>query len=141
MRKYSKVSRQLVLFLLVGLASLALDVMVTSILYNVFNLPAYAAGGIGFLSAFFINFPINRKHVFKHTKRDRFVLKIQIAFYVALVAFNLLMTGLLLETILAYSNLSVEIAKILVTALIACWNFILFKYVIFSKKSTQPNDL
>lgn len=89
---------------------------------------------IGFTSAFFFNFPINRKHVFQHSPKDRLSLKWQIIFYVSLSLFNLVMTGLLMDWIVSSGLLTISLAKICVSAVIATWNFLLFKFFIFSKR-------
>lgn len=123
---------QIVLFLFVGGITFLIDLGVTTALYHLLHLPAYLSSAAGFLSGFFFNFPMNRKRVFKHTQRDRFGLKPQIAMYMALSIFNLLSTSLLVELIV-YIGVEIAIAKVVVTILIAIWNFLLFKFLIFSK--------
>lgn len=61
-------------------------------------------------------------------------MKIQVSLYVALCLFNLLMTAVLMQLLVESDLLRVEVAKVLITALIAVWNFIIFKFWIFSKK-------
>lgn len=136
-QKHKKLIVQIVLFGLVGVGSLLIDLVVTTALYNYAHFPPGLAGVIGFLSAFFFNFPINRKHVFNHTNQDRFTLKTQVALYVALCVFNLLMTGVLMQLLVASNLLQISVAKIVVTAIIAVWNFLLFKLFIFSKNKTK----
>lgn len=136
-----KISRnllgELIRFGLVGVGTLAIDVTVTTALYNAANLPAYLASSIGFLSGFFFNFPLNRKKVFQHTNNDRFDLRLQIILYVSLSLVNLGTTGLLTELIVTSGIAKIAIAKIIVTAVIAVWNFVLFKNFIFSKKRSS----
>lgn len=141
MRKYSKLVKQIFLFGLVGGISFLIDLTVTSLLYNLLHFPAYLAGIIGFLSAFFFNFPINRKQVFKHLKHDRFKLRTQIILYITLSIFNLIMTALILELMVGSRVFSIEVAKIIMTAMIATWNFLLFKFYIFSKKPDAEETL
>lgn len=128
-----KLVTQIVFFGFVGGITLLIDVVVTSAMYNLLNLPAYLSSGIGFLSGFFFNFPMNRHKVFKHTNRDKYTLKTQIWFYAGLAIFNLITSSLLVEVFVATEVLRIEYAKILVTAMIAAWNFIIFKTLIFSK--------
>ncbi|HVV67007.1 MAG TPA: GtrA family protein [Candidatus Saccharimonadales bacterium] len=129
-----KILRELFFFGIVGVITLLIDVAITTTLYNVVHLPAYLASGIGFLSGFFFNFPMNRKRVFQHDAHDRFSLKTQIVLYAVLTLFNLLATSLLTQFIVSEGWTKIAYAKIMVTALIAVWNFIIFKLVIFSKK-------
>jgi len=132
-KKYLGLLRQIAFFGIVGVITLGIDVTVTTLLYNFAHLPAYLASAIGFLSGFFFNFPMNRKRVFQHSDKDRFSLHIQIAMVLSLSIFNLVITSLLVELLVTHNIVPIAIAKLLVTALISCWNFILFKMLIFSK--------
>ena len=141
MREHSQFIKQILLFGLVGGGSLLIDVCVTTFLFDVAHLPAYLASGIGFLSAFFFNFPINRKHVFNHSKFDRYSMKTQIALYATLSAINLLASAGITQLFVSTGLLMIGIAKIAVTAIIAVWNFFILKYVIFAKRpSTDELD-
>lgn len=135
--KHAKLIRQIIFFGLVGVGSLLIDLIVTTCLYNYAHFPPGIAGTIGFVSAFFFNFPINRKHVFNHTQDDRFSLRTQVALYVALSLFNLLMTGVLMQFLVASDILQISWAKIVVTGVIAVWNFLLFKFFVFSKNPAK----
>lgn len=125
---------QVFLFLIVGITTLLIDLLVTTSLYNFAHLPAYLASAIGFLSGFVFNFPMNRKKVFKHTDSDKFKFATQVTFYILLSIFNLLATSLMVGLIVVL-GVEIAIAKIIVTAIIAVWNFFIFKFFIFSKKN------
>ena len=125
----------MILFGIVGVVSLLIDLAVTNFLYHVLHLEPYLAGTIGFLSAFFFNFPVNRKHVFNHSDNDKLSLRVQIILYAALSVFNIFMTGLLMQLTVASGLLDISIAKVGVTALIAAWNFVLYKTLIFAKNT------
>ena len=137
MGRDSKLMKQLFLFSVVGGTSFLIDVSVTTALFHYLHFPAYLAGVIGFCSAFFFNFPINRKHVFNHSDKDRFSLKKQIILYFSLSIFNLLMTGVLMQWLVGTHLLNIGFAKACVTGLIAIWNFLLFRFFIFSKRPDQ----
>ena len=130
---------QVILFLAVGFTTFLIDVLVTSVLYSFAHLPAYLASAVGFLSGFFFSFPMNRKKVFRHTDKDRFGIKTQILFYICLSIFNLLVTSALVEGIV-YLGINIAVAKVLVTGLIAVWNFFIFKFVVFSKDSKSSSS-
>ena len=141
MQKYSKLIKQLFFFGIVGGTSFLIDLIVTTILYSTFHLPAYLAGILGFLSAFFFNFPINRKHVFQHTVHDRFSLRTQVILFASLSVFNLITTGIFIDVLVNIGQIPISVAKVCTTGVIAVWNFILFKAVIFSKKNeTKANQ-
>lgn len=131
--------KQLVFFGFVGVGSLLIDVTVTTLAYNHAHVPAYLASGIGFLSAFFFNFPLNRKKVFRHSDSDRFTFKTQIMLYAAISLFNLVATSGMTDLIVSMEWVKIAYAKIIVTAIIAVWNFIIFKNLVFSKRASNQN--
>ena len=125
---------QLFSYGLVGVISLLLDLLVTVVLFNIFNFPAYLASAVGFMTGFLFNFPMNRKKVFHHGPHDRYSLKEQVSMYLSLSILNLFVTSFLSEILVSSHIVKIGYAKLIVTALIAVWNFLLFKFVIFSKK-------
>jgi putative flippase GtrA len=129
--------KQAMMFGVVGVITLLIDLSVTTLFFNVLHFPAFLSSGIGFLSGFFFNFPVNRKRVFKHSKEDRFSLKGQVVLYVALSVFNLTMTSLLVEMLVSINLVTIGYAKLVATAIIAVWNFLLYRYFIFSGKNSD----
>ena len=125
---------QIFLFGIVGVTTLAVDTLVTSILYYIAKMPAFRASGIGFLSGFCVNFPMNRKRVFNHSEDDRFSLKSQICLYALLSFFNLMATSTAVDLLVKMNILEIQWAKIVTTIVFAVWNFLVFKLFIFSKK-------
>lgn len=134
-KKYKKLIFQIIFFGIVGVTTLVIDILVTVFLFEVVGLPAYLSAGLGFLSGFFFNFPMNRHKVFRHTPQDRFGIKTQVTMFMALSGFNLLVNGGITELLVSLEIAPIAIAKILITILIAIWNFVLFKLLIFSKVS------
>ena len=132
MKKYIPFVKQAFFFGVVGVFTLGIDVVVSTLFYSILHFPAYLASGIGFLSGFFFNFPMNRKKVFHHKDDDRFSLRSQVMLYVALSVFNLIVTSLIVDLMVSTNTLQIQYAKIIVTALVAIWNFLLFKFLIFS---------
>ena len=125
---------QIFLFGIVGITTLLVDTLVTSILYYIAHLPAFMASGIGFLSGFCVNFPLNRKQVFNHSEDDRFPLKAQIYLYASLSIFNLIATSVTVDVLVSTNILEIQWAKIVTTVVFAVWNLLVFKLFIFSKK-------
>lgn len=134
MQKYVETLRQFVFYGIIGVITLGIDIVVTSILYNSVHLSAFFASSLGFISGFAFNFPMNRVRVFKHSDKDRYSLRTQITTVALLGIFNLLATSAIVHLLVTSNLLQIEYAKILVTALIAVWNFLLFKFLIFSKR-------
>lgn len=131
---------QILLFGIVGVTTLAVDTLVTSILYYIAKMPAFMASGIGFLSGFCVNFPMNRKQVFNHSKDDRFSLKTQIYLYALLSVFNLIATSMMVDVLVKTNILEIQWAKIITTVVFAIWNFLVFKLFIFSKKKHDEDN-
>lgn len=137
MDKYTKLFKQVFLFGIVGVISFGIDLGVTTLLYEVAHLPAFLAAGMGFVSAFFFNFPVNRKHVFNHSKLDRFSMRTQIVLYFLLSIFNLVVTSAIIELIVNSGLMTISLAKVSMTVVIAAWNFLIFRFFIFSKRPNQ----
>lgn len=132
--------KQIAFFGIVGVVTLGIDVGVTSFLFYALHLPVYLSSGVGFLSGFFFNFPMNRHRVFQHSKNDRFLLHHQIAMVVGLSIFNLVSTSWIIDILVTNNIVEIQFAKLIVTAMIAIWNFIIFKMIIFSKHSMTETD-
>ena len=131
---------QIFLFGIVGITTLLIDALVTSTFYYIAHLPAFMASGIGFLSGFCVNFPLNRKQVFNHSEDDRFSLKIQIYLYASLSIFNLIATSMTVDVLVSTNMLEIQWAKIVTTVVFAIWNFLVFKLFIFSKKKDTSDN-
>jgi hypothetical protein cdiviTM7_01485 len=129
------------LFLVVGGITLLIDTSISYILYHNIHLPAFLASGIGFLSGFIFNFPVNRKKVFNHSQYDRFSLKIQITLYTLLSLFNLVATSSIIATLVNSNVLDIQWAKVVVTAVFAIWNFLVFNLFIFSKNNDKNVEI
>src|SRR5689334_15314845 len=127
MEKYRPIIGQMTFFVIVGVVTLGIDVLMTAFCFYILKFPAYLASSVGFLSGFFFNFPMNRKKVFRHESKDRFSLKTQVFFYISLSLFNLLFTSFVVQ-ILVDVGIAIQYAKVIVTAIIAAWNFVLFKF-------------
>lgn len=130
---HQQIIKQVVFFGFVGIVTLLIDVTITKTLYRYVSLPAYLASALGFLSGFFFNFPMNRNRVFKHSSKDRFSLNNQVAMVLSLSLFNLVFTSVFVDSLVRFNMLDIAYAKILATAIIAAWNFAIFKWFIFSK--------
>jgi putative flippase GtrA len=131
---------QIFFFLFVGGITFLIDVSIAAIMYNTIHLTAFLASGIGFLSGFFFNFPMNRKRVFSaHTEYSKFSLHQQVVMYFALCLFNLVTTSYLVEILVNVQG-NIVAAKTAATIMIAIWNFLLFKFYIFSNETKKIEE-
>ena len=86
---------------------------------------------------------MNRKQVFRHNEHDRFPLKTQIILYVLLSVFNLFATSVAVDALVNFRILEIQWAKVIITAIFAVWNFLVFRLVILprekmSKENSNP---
>lgn len=132
---YKRNLKQFVFFGFVGVLTLLIDVAITTFLHTVFHLAPFMASAIGFCSGFFFNFPMNRHKVFRHSSNDRFSLNLQIIMVLLLSLFNLVFTSAVVHLLVTHEVLPIGIAKTILTGAIAVWNFLLFKFVVFSKRT------
>lgn len=101
------------------------------ITYYLINLPLKLATSLGFFSGFIISFSVNRQWVFGG-KQSKHIAR-QITEYLILVVFNYLFTvyGV---SFLNDHGVKPFIGKILTIGLIMCWNYALFRWIIFVSK-------
>ncbi len=132
---------QPVLFLFVGVITLVIDVVTTSFAFRTLGLDAFISSAIGFFVGFVFNFPANRNRVFSVRDRDHiFTSTQQVVLFLTLAVANILTTSFIIDVLVGVS-VPIEIAKIVVTAGMAVWNFFILKYGIFRFKKVDDNRL
>lgn len=125
------IDRQLVKFLAIGVLTFFLDYGLTISLHYWGGLEGYIASSIGFTCAFLFNFFMSRQWVFHSKDPRRFSSKVQMTLFLILTFLNL---GVSTIFVAVSSQFGVEVAvsKVVITAFIAAWNYIINKKVIFS---------
>jgi len=122
-------------FFLAGLAAFGFDYLVLLFLYYILNIQLEVATAIGFISGFAISFTANRHWVFnaaQHKKR----LPRQITEYIILVILNFFFT-VVAVSLLNDHGIKPFIGKLVVMALVMCWNYAIFRWVIFVAATTD----
>lgn len=122
-------------YLLAGATAFGADYILLVTTYYIVGLPLKIATSIGFFSGFLISFSLNRRWVFwgdRHKKLSRQVIE-----YVILLIFNYLFT-VWAVSFLNTHGIKPAIGKLGVMGLIVCWNYALFRWVIFAQQS--PTD-
>lgn len=125
--------KQYLFYLVIGLITLIIDTAVAAIFYDIFDIQAFISSGLGFLAGFIFSFPINRRKVFRHSDKDRFSMRSQLIMYAGLAIFNLIFTSLLVHAAVDWLNFNIVVAKMFTTGAMSIWNFVIFRYLIFSK--------
>lgn len=133
MQKYKDSAVQMFLFGVVGITSMLIDIVITTFFYRVVSFTPFFASTMGYLSGFLYNFPLNRHKVFRHSDKDKFSLKAQLSMVFVLSFINLVVGSGIVHILVSQDILDISIAKALTTVLIALWNFLIFKFLIFSK--------
>ncbi len=121
-------------YLLSGTTAFGLDYILLITTYYVIGLPLAVATSIGFISGFLVSFSLNRQWVFPSGPQRN--IRRQVIEYIALLVFNYFFTvwGV---SFLNDHGVSPAIGKLGIMALIVCWNYALFRWVIFAKQSNR----
>lgn len=83
---------------------------------------------LSFLAGLVTSFLLNRKWVFKSNGGSR----TQFTKYLLLAGVNLVVGNLIIAVLVGHLSLAAEVAKILVMALIAIWNYALLSMLVFA---------
>lgn len=117
-------------YFVVGLAAFLADYVVLMASYYGLSWSLKIATTLGFLTGFVVSFTTNKNWVFGNKAQQKHILR-QLIEYVLLVAFNLVFT-VWAVSFLNRVGIEPSIGKLLVMALIMCWNYALFRWVIFA---------
>jgi len=115
-------------YFVVGILAFSSDYVLLLVSYYVIGLPLKIATTIGFFTGFLISFTINKQWVFggkqkKNTNR-------QVIEYLILLGFNYVFTVWTVN-LLNEHKVGPAISKLFVMVLIMCWNYVLFRWIIF----------
>lgn len=116
-------------YVLTGLLSFAIEYALFYALFNFAHLKDMYAHTLALSVTFWFNFIINRIWSFKSKAN----LKKQLLQYLTLYLINLAITNALLYFLSHVLSLNPNFGKILVMGAIICWNFIIYKKVIYKE--------
>lgn len=118
-----------------GLLAFAADYFILVLSYNILKMPLVLSTTLGFMSGFAISFIANRNWVFGKGESVK-TKKRQITEYTTLVIFNYAFTVYSIQVLNKY-GVAPKISKLVIMSLIMCWNYMIFKYIIFPKKANK----
>ena len=118
--------RQGLSYVLVGGTSALLELGVSQLCYAFFHLDHTIANPIAAVVAMIYNFTLNRNLTFKSSSNPAR----SAVLYLLLWAFNLFVTTTVIGFLLN-AGVHSAVAKLLTQAMVVCWNFFLFRKVIF----------
>lgn len=123
---------RIIKYIITGGSAFAAEYLVFLLLFYVFDLPVVVAHPISFMVGFVVSFSLSRQWVFGNAHAHRPLA--QILMYFGLVLINIAITTWVIA-LLVQVGVWAFVAKIIVTAMIACWNYFIYKYLIFRQSN------
>ena len=134
-------NHSLVRYLIVGVLSLGVDYGSLLLLYRIVGVPLAVATTVSFLIGLVFNFLLTKFWTFSSaaTKHGARQSARQVALVAVLVAFNIGVTNVVVVW-LQHVHIGPEISKLLTTAMVTLWNYVLYKKVIFKHAIAAPES-
>lgn len=120
---------QLLRYLLSGFFCAALEYSVFQLAHQLFGLSLIVANTIAYALAFIVNFLITKFLVFNAPQKSS--TRYQFIAFSLLVAFNYTLGTWLLVYLVESLQLQAGVSKILSMAIVAIWNFFIYKKVVY----------
>lgn len=117
-------------FALVGLVSFFIDMGVTYWVKEKTRYGQYVANTCGFIVAVSFNFTMNRSWTFNSHDQN---IQGQFMWYIASMLFGLLISNVLIYFLNEKGKINFYIAKLLATAVVMVWNFVVNNLWIFTR--------
>jgi putative flippase GtrA len=123
-------------YIITGLTSFTVDYGGLLFLYRIVGLPVGIATTLAFIVGLTVNFLLNRYWVFNISKRGKVTMAYQTVAYGLLVLMNLVITDVIV-IYLSRKHIGPEVSKIISTAIITIWNYVVYKKAIFKEPRSQ----
>ena len=114
-------------YLITGFSSAAIELTLLFVLRDTAGLTVLAANSIALTIVFWFNFLMNRFWSFKSKAN----IKRQLVMYLVLFVFNLATSDLIMYLLTVKLSLQYLIAKVFAIGAVVCWNFVLYRKVIY----------
>jgi putative flippase GtrA len=124
-------------YILVGLSAFTTQYVVLNLSYYVLSIHLHVATSLGYIAGLFVSYFFNRHWVFGEAGKHKHIAH-QSVEYIVLMIFNYFFT-LIGVSFLKSHNIEPYISPVLITAAITCWNYALYKKVIFKGEKVEPN--
>jgi putative flippase GtrA len=118
---------QMIRYVITGLSSAVIEFTLLYIFKDVAGLQVIAANSAAMTIVFWFNFLMNRYWSFK----SRMKLQKQLVMYFFLFLFNLLASDIVMYLLIEKLSMQYLIAKVFAIGAMVCWNFVLYKKVIY----------
>lgn len=129
--KLISVHRKIIKYLVSGVTSLAADYGTFLLLYYILNISLRISVPTGLVTGLVVSFVLNKFWAFEAAKQlGQHKLALQMVMYGILVALNTAFTYYFVKVSLTYS-VPASVSKLVAVAATVCWNYVLYKKVIF----------
>lgn len=122
-------------YALVGVSTLAFDLVLLYIVTELFGVPYYISTPAAFLVAVTINYFISRKFVFRGTERR---IHHGYAYFIAVALVGAFVTTSLVAFLVSFAHLYYLLARVLVAGIIGIGNYLLNLYLNFRVVGNHP---
>lgn len=123
-------NRERITFLVVGCSSVIIDFIVYSLLYVAFDMPVFAAKGVGFVAGAGFSYWANRRFTFVSQKAHRKAAWPFIVLYSVTLGLNVVINGATIE-LLSSVPFVYLLAFVFATAVSTIVNYVGMKFVVF----------
>lgn len=133
--KNNSIFSQIIKFGLIGMLNFLIDISIYLLLTRKFHFYYIIAHIIAFLIANLISFTLNKNFAFQDINNNKIIIK-----YLKFLGFtmiSLIISGSCLFICVQYLKISDIYGKIIGTILGATWNFLMYKFIVFSRFSKQ----
>jgi putative flippase GtrA len=127
-------SKQVRRFLGVGAVAFSAEYALFALLHH-WQWRAGAAQALSFLFALVISFTMNRTWAFRTRQAPLHGQRIQFIQYAGLALFNLVLTTIVISLMVEH-KVPALLAKVLIMGMVSCWNFLLYRTVIFKSNAS-----
>jgi putative flippase GtrA len=124
-------TKSLLRYLIAGSSAFITEYGSFYVLFSALSLQLYVANSLSFSFGLLVSFSLNRMWAFNGGTYKRSGHH-QFAIYFCLAAVNLLITNVLIG-LLRHRGVDPLLGKVICMAMIICWNFFIYKRVIFSQ--------
>ena len=128
-----KTLRQFLKFCMVGVVGVSFNYLIFFMFYSLFNVFYVVSSGIGFVSAIFLAYGLNKKYTFEQRRKS----KMAFIEYFLVNIFSLFLGLIVLASLVEFLNLNVYFSNFLSLGITTASNFLGSKYIVFSEKKEK----
>ncbi|MEM6629147.1 MAG: GtrA family protein [Bacteroidota bacterium] len=125
----SRLGVQIILFLFVGALCYAVDILLLYLFYDIMGLNVNLGNFFSSVIATYVAYVLNSRYIFSKGKYDP---KKEISMFFILSFLGLLLNMSMMFVLTSYTAISIYISKTFVTLVVAAFNFVTRKFLVFN---------